>query len=72
MLLAIPLTLAGPLSLVLPVDAPQPRQQVVAIEATMASTSVFFTDPEVQRMLLRHGIRMDIHHLGCTASPPKV
>ncbi|MER6633644.1 hypothetical protein ABT301_36445 [Streptomyces sp. NPDC000987] len=30
----------------------------------MASKSDFFRDPEVRRLLLRHGIRVDIHKLG--------
>ncbi|MFG2962142.1 hypothetical protein ACGFZS_02550 [Streptomyces sp. NPDC048288] len=63
-LLALPLALAGPFSLLLPVDAPRPYRQVVTIEAKMASKSDFFKDAEVRRLLLRHGIRVDIHRLG--------
>ncbi|MFF7474855.1 hypothetical protein [Streptomyces sp. NPDC008092] len=63
-LLALPLALAGPLSLLLPADVPRPYRSVVTIEAKMASKSDFFKDREVQRLLLRHGIRVDIHRLG--------
>ncbi|MFE4961398.1 hypothetical protein [Streptomyces sp. NPDC056660] len=36
----------------------------VTVEAKMASKSDFFKDAEVRRLLLRHGIRVDIHRLG--------
>ncbi|MFJ8493670.1 hypothetical protein ACIRBZ_35780 [Streptomyces sp. NPDC094038] len=63
-LLALPLALAGPLSLLLPADVPRPYRSVVTIEAEMASRSDFSKDREVQRLLLGHGIRVDIHRLG--------
>ncbi|MEU1183688.1 hypothetical protein ABZ464_39885 [Streptomyces sp. NPDC005820] len=36
----------------------------LALDAKTASKSDFFKDPEVRRLLLRHGIRVDIHRLG--------
>ncbi|MCF3135181.1 hypothetical protein [Streptomyces olivochromogenes] len=63
-LVALPLALAGPVSLLLPGDKPVPYRHITTIQARMASKSDFFKDPEVRRLLLKHGIRVDIHRLG--------
>jgi hypothetical protein len=63
-LAALPLAVAGLLSLLLTGNALRPFEQITTLEARMASKSDFFKDPEVQRLLLRHGIRVDIHRLG--------
>ncbi|GKQ34152.1 hypothetical protein [Streptomyces sp. A012304] len=63
-LAALPLAVAGLLSLLLSGNALRPFEQITTLQARMASKSDFFKDPEVQRLLLRHGIRVDIHRLG--------
>ncbi|MFF4045708.1 hypothetical protein ACFYZ5_03500 [Streptomyces chartreusis] len=63
-LLALPLALAGLIALLVTGNALRPFDRVVTIEARMASKSDYFKDPEVQRLLLKHGLRVDIHRLG--------
>ncbi len=41
-----------------------PMQNVVTIEAKMASKRDFFEDPEVERLLLKHGFRVHITRMG--------
>ncbi|MFG2882088.1 hypothetical protein ACGFYV_07145 [Streptomyces sp. NPDC048297] len=41
-----------------------PFTRVVTIEAKMASKADYFEDPEVQRLLVRHGFRVHITRLG--------
>ncbi|MFI6338058.1 hypothetical protein [Streptomyces sp. NPDC050535] len=60
----MPLALAGLLSLLVSGNALRPFEHITTIEAKMASKSDFFRDPEVRRLLLKHGIRVDIHRLG--------
>ncbi|MFD5626967.1 hypothetical protein [Streptomyces sp. NPDC127072] len=60
----MPLALAGLLSLLVSGNALRPFEHITTIEAKMASKSDFFQDPEVRRLLLKHGIRVDIHRLG--------
>lgn len=62
--LALPLALAGLISLLLSGNALRPFETIATIEARMASKSDYFRDPEVRRLLLEHGIRVDIHRLG--------
>ncbi|WP_037669318.1 hypothetical protein [Streptomyces griseus] len=61
---ALPLALAGLISLSVSGNLLRPFEHITTLEAKMASKSDFFRDPEVQRLLLRHGIRVDIHRLG--------
>ncbi|GCB49855.1 hypothetical protein [Streptomyces sp. NL15-2K] len=61
---ALPLALAGLLALLVTGNALRPFDRITTIEARMASKSDYFKDPEVQRLLLEHGIRVDIHRLG--------
>ncbi|CAL9408962.1 hypothetical protein SUDANB58_01604 [Streptomyces sp. enrichment culture] len=61
---ALPVALAGLLSLLVTGNLLLPFERITTIEARMASKSDYFRDPEVQRLLLRHGIRVDIHRLG--------
>ncbi|MFD0509055.1 hypothetical protein ACFQ0G_51865 [Streptomyces chiangmaiensis] len=61
---ALPLALAGLFSLLVSGNALRPFEHITTIEAKMASKSDYFKDPEVQRLLLEHGIRVDIHRLG--------
>ncbi|MFD3926362.1 hypothetical protein [Streptomyces sp. NPDC058614] len=63
----MPLALAGLVSLLVSGNALRPFEHITTIEAKMASKSDFFQDPEVQRLLLKHGIRVDIHRLGSRA-----
>jgi hypothetical protein len=41
-----------------------PLRQVVTIEAKMASKRDFFQDPEVERLLMKHGFRVHITSMG--------
>ncbi|MER6385121.1 hypothetical protein ACWDBD_24065 [Streptomyces sp. NPDC001118] len=41
-----------------------PFERIVTIEAKMASKADYFEDPEVQRLLIRHGFRVHITRLG--------
>ncbi|MEV0635991.1 hypothetical protein AB0I77_13640 [Streptomyces sp. NPDC050619] len=61
---ALPLALAGLVSLLVSGNALRPFEAITTIEARMASKSDYFKDPEVRRLLLKHGIRVDIHRLG--------
>ncbi|GAA3305463.1 hypothetical protein GCM10020295_59240 [Streptomyces cinereospinus] len=61
---ALPLALAGLLSLMISGNALRPFERITVIESRMASKSDYFRDPEVARLLLRHGIRVDIRRLG--------
>ncbi|MEF9903497.1 hypothetical protein [Streptomyces sp. P9-A2] len=63
-LVALPLALAGLFSLFSSGNMLRPFDQVTVIEAKMGSKSDYFKDPEVQRLLLKHGIRVDIRRLG--------
>jgi hypothetical protein len=63
-LAALPFAVAGLVSLLLSGNTLRPLEHITTIEARMASKSDYFKDPEVQRLLLRHGIRVDIHRLG--------
>ncbi|MCI3930376.1 hypothetical protein [Streptomyces sp. AN091965] len=61
---AMPLALAGTLALLVSGNALRPFERITTIDGKMASKSDYFKDPEVQRLLLKHGIRVDIHRLG--------
>ena len=61
---ALPLALAGLIALLVTGNALRPLERITTIEARMASKSDYFKDPEVQRLLLEHGLRVDIHRLG--------
>ncbi|MEV5309245.1 hypothetical protein [Streptomyces sp. NPDC052610] len=63
-LAVLPFAVAGLFSLLLSGNTLRPLEHITTIEARMASKSDYFRDPEVQRLLLRHGIRVDIHRLG--------
>ncbi|GHH21806.1 hypothetical protein [Streptomyces lanatus] len=63
-LVALPLALAGLISLLVTGNALRPFDRITTIEARMASKSDYFKDPEVRRLLLQHGLRVDIHRLG--------
>ncbi|MEU1408041.1 hypothetical protein ABZ471_37970 [Streptomyces sp. NPDC005728] len=41
-----------------------PITHIVTIEAKMASKSDYFEDPEVQRLLIRHGLRVHVTRMG--------
>ena len=41
-----------------------PLTRIVTIEAKMASKADYFQDPEVQRLLVRHGFRVHITRMG--------
>ncbi|MFF4043956.1 hypothetical protein [Streptomyces sp. NPDC001816] len=41
-----------------------PFTRIVTIEAKMASKSDYFEDPEVQRLLIRHGFRVHVTRMG--------
>ncbi|MGW6908201.1 hypothetical protein [Streptomyces sp. NPDC054940] len=62
--IALPLALTGLIALLVTGNALRPFDRITTIEARMASKSDYFKDPEVQRLLLRHGLRVDIHRLG--------
>ncbi|MFE7646564.1 hypothetical protein [Streptomyces phaeoluteigriseus] len=61
---ALPIALAGLIALLISGNTLRPFERIVTLEARMASKSDFFRDPEVQRLLLGHGIRVDIRRLG--------
>ncbi|MFJ4618317.1 hypothetical protein [Streptomyces sp. NPDC088812] len=63
-LVALVPALAGLLSLTISGNTFRPFERITTLEARMASKSDFFKDPEVQRLLLEHGLRVDIHRLG--------
>lgn len=62
--IALPLALTGLIALLVTGNALRPFDRITTIEARMASKSDYFKDPEVQRLLLKHGLRVDIHRLG--------
>ncbi|MDO0932716.1 hypothetical protein QQY66_13815 [Streptomyces sp. DG2A-72] len=62
--IALPLALTGLIALLVTGNALRPFDRVITIHARMASKSDYFKDPEVQRLLLKHGIRVDIKRLG--------
>lgn len=62
--IALPLALAGVISLLASGNALRPFEHITTIEAKMASKSDYFKDPEVERLLLKHGIRVEIQQLG--------
>ncbi|MFH8371085.1 hypothetical protein [Streptomyces sp. NPDC018031] len=41
-----------------------PFRHIETLEAKMASKSVFFEDPEVERILMKHGIRVHVTRMG--------
>ncbi|MFF9057999.1 hypothetical protein ACF09K_04715 [Streptomyces sp. NPDC014882] len=61
---ALPVAVAGLIALLISGNTLRPFERIVTLEARMASKSDFFRDPEVRRLLLRHGIRVDIRRLG--------
>ncbi|MVO84073.1 hypothetical protein GPA10_04645 [Streptomyces sp. p1417] len=61
---AMPLALAGLLALLVSGNALRPFDRIATVDGKMASKSDYFKDPEVRRLLLKHGIRVDIHRLG--------
>ncbi|MFF6977188.1 hypothetical protein ACFZAV_05435 [Streptomyces sp. NPDC008343] len=63
-IIALPLALAGLIALLITGNALRPFDRITTIEARMASKSDYFKDPEVQRLLLKHGLRVDTHRLG--------
>ncbi|MGW1888854.1 hypothetical protein ACWCP6_01140 [Streptomyces sp. NPDC002004] len=63
-LLALPLALVGLAALLSTGNALRPFQRITVVEAKMGSKSDYFKDPEVQRLLLKHGLRVNIHRLG--------
>ncbi|MGW1755287.1 hypothetical protein [Streptomyces mirabilis] len=63
-IVVLPLALAGLIALSVSGNALRPFERITTIEARMASKSDFFKDPEVRRLLLEHGLRVDIHRLG--------
>ncbi|WP_405886594.1 hypothetical protein OG739_11900 [Streptomyces longwoodensis] len=62
--LAVPVALAGLISLLVSGNTLRPFDRITTLEARMASKSDYFRDPEVRRLLLAHGLRVDIHRLG--------
>lgn len=60
----MPLALAGLISLLVSGNTLRPFERITTIQAKMASKSDYFKDPEVQRLLLEHGIRVEIQRLG--------
>ncbi|MFF7529503.1 hypothetical protein [Streptomyces bobili] len=61
---ALPIALAGLIALLISGNTLRPFERIITLEARMASKSDFFKDPEVRRLLLGHGIRVDIRRLG--------
>ncbi|MFH8792849.1 hypothetical protein [Streptomyces sp. NPDC017941] len=61
---AMPLALAGLIALLVSGNALRPFDRITTVDGKMASKSDYFKDPEVRRLLLKHGIRVDIHRLG--------
>lgn len=66
--IALPLALAGLIALLVTGNTLRPFDRITTIEARMGSKSDYFKDPEVQRLLLEHGIRVNIHRLGSRAN----
>ncbi|MFD9906939.1 hypothetical protein [Streptomyces sp. NPDC059063] len=61
---ALPLALAGLIALMVSGNALRPFERITTVDGKMASKSDYFKDPEVRRLLLKHGIRVEIHRLG--------
>ncbi|MFD3619416.1 hypothetical protein ACFWWT_30060 [Streptomyces sp. NPDC058676] len=61
---ALPVPLLGLVLLMASGHLLLPLQKVVTIEAKMASKRDFFEDPEVERLLLKHGFRVHITRMG--------
>ncbi|WP_225877222.1 hypothetical protein [Streptomyces resistomycificus] len=61
---ALPLPVVGLVLLMASGHLLLPLQKVVTIEAKMASKRDFFEDPEVERLLLKHGFRVRITRMG--------
>lgn len=61
---ALPVPLIGLVLLMASGNLLLPLQRVVTIEAKMASKRDFFQDPEVERLLMKHGFRVHITNMG--------
>lgn len=61
---ALPVPVVGMVLLMASGHLLLPLQKVVTIEAKMASKRDFFEDPEVERLLLKHGFRVHITSMG--------
>lgn len=62
--LALPVPVIGLVLLLAGGNLLLPLRQVVTIEAKMASKRDFFQDPEVERLLMKHGFRVHITSMG--------
>ncbi|MFJ8532904.1 hypothetical protein [Streptomyces sp. NPDC093591] len=62
--LALPVPVIGLVLLLVGGNLLLPLRQVVTIEAKMASKRDFFQDPEVERLLMKHGFRVHITSMG--------
>lgn len=62
--LALPVPIVGLILLMATGNLLLPLRQVVTIEAKMASKRDFFQDPEVERLLMKHGFRVHITSMG--------
>lgn len=62
--LALPVPVVGLVLLMAGGNLLLPLRQVVTIEAKMASKRDFFQDPEVERLLMKHGFRVHITSMG--------
>ncbi|KUL42715.1 hypothetical protein ADL12_09570 [Streptomyces regalis] len=62
--MALPVPVIGLVLLVAGGNLLLPLRQVVTIEAKMASKRDFFQDPEVERLLMKHGFRVHITSMG--------
>ncbi|MEV0623504.1 hypothetical protein AB0I81_60025 [Nonomuraea sp. NPDC050404] len=63
-IVALPLALIGLIALLATGNALRPFESITVIEARMGSKSDYFEDPEVQRLLLKHGLVVVIRRLG--------
>lgn len=61
---ALPVPILGLILLLATGNLLLPLRQVVTIEAKMASKRDFFQDPEVERLLMKHGFRVHITSMG--------
>ncbi len=61
---ALPVPVIGLVLLVTSGNLLLPMRPVVTIEAKMASKRDFFQDPEVERLLMKHGFRVHITNMG--------
>jgi len=61
---ALPVPVIGMVVLMATGNLLLPLRQVVTIEAKMASKRDFFQDPEVERLLMKHGFRVHITNMG--------